>query len=593
MEVHPSSFDSSEMMGLSLGATPLLMKSLDMCRRADQSGIPQLDGQGEVVFVAFPRMEGFDPCSGVMVKLQDEGGKEPFSRLTCHVGADQLGEGGVVKVHGEFLRIFLHYYTQPEFKDRMLELAKAGKSIVLTGHFVGGTTASLTALWLLCQSIASPSRVLCITFGSPLLGNGSLLLAILQESWGGSFCHVVSKFDRISRICLAQVSSVGSPEQLLARDCQRELEELFRTVLSHTERDGATEGGKHLLFWPFGSYLFCSETGAISMDNAASVLEIMHLMLRADSLIDGIKDSLSYEDIASILYEQKLKIRNSNEDGLFESSYESSVSFALQSVGINTQDKNARVCLQKARRMRLAPVLNAADLAVKLGNIHPRMAQIEWYKKRCEEEDQTGYFDAFKEGGTTRREHLVDMNLYKLGAFWDKVILMVEQNEVPQDFTRRKKWKYGSHTYMLLAEPLEIARYYQQGNHLRKGHYIEFGREKRFRVFDKWWQRNMTGDEPRQRNKFAGLTQDPVFWARVEEARDWLNSARQEIDRDRRMQLLERLNVFEEYARGMIERKEVSLDVLFPNSSYTNWATGWRELKARFQRITSGQEAEQ
>ncbi|KAI4369284.1 hypothetical protein MLD38_017743 [Melastoma candidum] len=582
MEICPSWFDGTEMMGQFLRVNPLLMKSWEMCRCASQSGTPQLDVQGEVVFVAFPSGVEVYPRGEVMVTLRDGDERGPFSPLTCHVGVDQAGESHVIKVHGEFLRLFLDRYEQPGFKDKMQELGKAGKPIVLTGHFVGGTTASLTALWLLCQSIASPRQVLCITFGSPLLGNGSLSLAILQESWGGCFCHVVSKFDIITRL-FPWVGSVSSPEQLLAQDSQRDLEELFQTLFSHAEGAAAEEGCKHLMSWPFGSYLLCSKMGAICMDNAASVLEMMYLMLRAGSPTDGTQDDLSYEDIASMPYAQMLTIRNSNEDGLSESSYESSVSFALQSIGIITQDMNARACLQTARRMGLAPVLNAADLAVKLGNIHPRMAQIEWYKKRCEEENRTGYFDAFKEGRAMRREHLVDMNLYKLGAFWDKVILMVERNELPQDFSWRLKWKYAPHTYMLLAEPLEIARYYRQGNHLRRGHYIEFGREKRFRVFDKWWQRNTAGDERTQRNHLAGLTQDPVFWARVEEARELLDIARQEENPGRLRQLLEGLCRFEEYAVGMIERKEVSPDVLFPNSSYTKWATGWGELKPRFQ----------
>lgn len=242
----------------------------------------------------------------------------------------------------------------------------------------------------------------------------------------------------------------------------------------------------------------------------------------------------------------------------------------------------ARACLQTARRMGLDPVLNAAELAVKLGRIHPCMAQLEWYKKRCEEEDRIGYYGAFKEGHTMRRDYTVDMNLYKLGAFWDKVITMVERNQVPQDFTRRLKWKYAPHTYMLLAEPLEIARYYRQENHLRKGHYIEFGRQKRFRVFEKWWQRNTAGEEPSQRNRLASLTQDPVFWAKVEEARERLEDARQERDLGRLTSLLEGLNGFEEYAAGMIERMEVSPDVLLQNSSYTQWAADWNASKSHF-----------
>ena len=126
----------------------------------------------------------------------------------------------------------------------------------------------------------------------------------------------------------------------------------------------------------------------------------------------------------------------------------------------------------------------------------------------------------------------VNMNRHKLARFWNNVIEMGERNELPQDVAVRAKWVNASHFYKLLVEPLDIAEYYGKGMHTTKGHYIQHGREKRYEIFDRWWKDAMgnTEENNERRSKFASLTQDSCFWARVEEARDWLNSVRSESD---------------------------------------------------------------
>lgn len=243
----------------------------------------------------------------------------------------------------------------------------------------------------------------------------------------------------------------------------------------------------------------------------------------------------------------------------------------------------AKDCLKMARRMGRTPNLNSAKLAIKLSEVVPYRAQIEWYKVSCDEsDDQIGYYDCFKQRETSRRDSTVDLNRYKLASFWNRVIDMLEKNELPHDFHRRAKWVNTSQSYKLLVEPLEIAEYYRKGMHRVNGHYLSHGRERRFEIFDRWWrERRVSEEENNQRSKFASLTQDSCFWARVEEAKEWLDEARQESDRKVLALLWEKIHAFERYASKLVESKEVSKDVVAKNSSYSKWVKECRALKSQ------------
>lgn len=240
-----------------------------------------------------------------------------------------------------------------------------------------------------------------------------------------------------------------------------------------------------------------------------------------------------------------------------------------------------------ARRLGRKPNLNAANLAISLSKITPYRAELEWYKKTCDEsDDQMGYYDSFKQSGPSKKAHRVNMNRHKLAVFWNKVIYMFENNDLPYDFHRRNKWVNASLFYKLLVEPLDIAEYYRSGMHKIKGHYLNRGRERRYRIFDKWWnERPDKGEENTKRSEFAGLTQDSLFWARLEEAREWLANLRSKNDARTLDLLWTNINGFERYASDLVERKEVSKDVIAKNSSYTLWVEDLRELKSQMQQI--------
>ncbi|KAL0449879.1 UNVERIFIED_CONTAM: Lipase-like PAD4 [Sesamum latifolium] len=606
------------MLATYLASTPLLEESWRLCGRANADAHQSflLHRAAEVAYVAFSGVQVVD-CSEEscrsLVELESGGGKGVFSGTFCGGGGGGGGgdqEQEPVMVHGGLLQLFLFFYHSQNFQNKILEVLNSSKSVIFTGHSLGGALASLSALWLLsiAQTISPSINILCITYGSPMLANESFSQAILQERWGGNFCHVVAQHDIVPRLLFAPASpfvahlralfkfwqlSMSSPvfKQLASQLSYENYAELLDKVLACVEersRSGRNGGGARS-FWPFGSYMFCTENGAICLDNTMAIVKLLHLMLAKGSAEACVYDHLMYEDYVGKVCWQFLRRKSSAELPYFpESSNEVGIALALQSSGIATQEPaygTARNCLAMARKLGCKRNLNNAKMAVSLAKISPLRAQIEWYKAFCDSsDDQLGYYDWFKRRTASKRGSKVNMNRIRLGQFWDELINMLETNQLTHDFHKQPKYVNASHFYKLLVEPLEIAEYYRTGMHKKKGHYIEHGREKRFKIFDKWWRDRKVGkEESNPRSRFASLTQDSCFWARVEEARDNIYQITGEMDSGRRSFLLDKIEKFDRYAREMIERKEVSVDVLAKNSSYNLFKEECKELKAKMQ----------
>ncbi|PQP92402.1 lipase-like PAD4 isoform X1 [Prunus yedoensis var. nudiflora] len=558
MDTEASPFESSEMVASFLASTPLLSEAWQLCSVANTAAAAPYGGFvplqiGDVGYFAFS-------SNGIMTSSPSSSSEEEYSRFSRNLVA--LGGAGhdlfspltnnneeeeAVMVHEGLLNLFLRCFQAVQ--NQMVEVTKNSRSIVITGHSIGGTTASLCALWLLSylQSVSSSLSVLCITFGSPLLGNESLSRAILRERWGGNFCHVVSKYDIMPRLLFAPLASCTTQLHLLL---QHWTAPQFGNLAAHLQE--ASEAG---------------EEGATSNPSCC------------------IEDHLKYGEYVGKFCSQFLNKRSFMQGELPQSSWDAGVALALQSLGISGQEsasEPAKECLKIARRLGRTPNLKSADLAVRLSRITPYRAEIEWYKGSCDKSDEKlGYYDAFKLRGSSKRGDKVNMNRHKLAAFWNGVIEMLDKNELPHDFHRRSKWVNASQFYMLLVEPLEIAEYYRSNMHRRKGHYLKHGRERRFDIFDRWWREKRVNEEKNsKRIKFAGLTQDSCFWAKVEEARDCVAKVRSESDARKQDSLRDSINNFVMYADRLVERKEVSEDVVAKNSSYKKLLEELTELRS-------------
>ncbi|CAL0305260.1 unnamed protein product [Lupinus luteus] len=602
-----SSFETSEVLATCLASTPLLSESWRLCSVANATApwsfvTEQSGGGGGTVYVAFSSAQmmanGWECSWRNMTQLENMG---ELPRFWCHRNKEVEEP---VMVHQGILDLFLSFSNS--FQHQIMAIIGNGntKSIVVTGHSIGGAIASLCTLWLLSylQHISSSLSLLCITFGSPLLGNKSFSNAILKQKWATNFCHIVSNHDIMPRLLFAPTIphtsqlnhllqfwqlSMTSPcfGKLAVQVSENEKAELFNSVMSYLHaatQDG--EGCESFLFHPFGSYLFVSEDGALCVDSPIIVIKMMHLTFATSSPDSSIEDHLKYGEYVNKLSLQFLVQRNSMQVSISESSYEAGLEFAVQSAGIANQDsaiEPAKECLKIARRIGPSPTQNVAHLAVTLSKVVPYRAEIEWYKAWCDDQsDEMGYYDMFKRRGSSKRGMKVNMNRHKLARFWDKVINMLETNELPGDFERIPKWYNASQFYKLLVEPLDIAEYYGKEMDRAKGHYIKHGRDRRYKIFDRWWKERVdTREENNGRSKFASLTQDSCFWARVEEAREWLNNVRSECDTRELAVLWGNIENFENYAMKLVENKEVSQDVLAKNSSYSMWLEDLREMR--------------
>ncbi|KAJ6397287.1 hypothetical protein OIU77_018321 [Salix suchowensis] len=86
-----------------------------------------------------------------------------------------------------------------------------------------------------------------------------------------------------------------------------------------------------------------------------------------------------------------------------------------------------------------------------------------------------------------------------------------------------------------------------------------------------------------KRSKFASLTQDTCFWAKVEKARDLLDALRSTSDPIQRARYWREIDSFASSAKTLVENKEVSIDVVAKNSSYSLWLKDYNELKSQME----------
>ena len=87
--------------------------------------------------------------------------------------------------------------------------------LIITGNSLGGSVASLFTLSLLeTLDLTTTKCPLCITFGSPLIGDDGLQKAISKyPTWSSCFLHIVSDQDPIPRVLLSLHNSTGSASQ--------------------------------------------------------------------------------------------------------------------------------------------------------------------------------------------------------------------------------------------------------------------------------------------------------------------------------------------------------------------------------------------
>ncbi|GLJ28544.1 hypothetical protein SUGI_0561650 [Cryptomeria japonica] len=494
-------------------------------------------------------------------------------------------------VHSGAFNRFLHILESKDFKAKMQGLKE--QTVIFVGHSVGGAVAALATLWFLEKRFRNSSSF-CITFGSPLVGNATLHEAIGREDWLDRFCHVVSKYDIVPRMHLAPLESIKMPLDAIVPNWRNKMGQdhvaplqlsipeacriLLENVLKYTStiaNNYPGESGVRSPFVPFGTYMFCSTHGAACIEGSEAVLKMLHLTMRSHEGIPDdqtahvcISEHTDYGRMLEVITEELL---NASQIANFvANSFELGIALELDAMGVEAQDDHAFLALRKAGEEKNEQDINIEKLNMELSKHQSYMAQLEWYKMRSKD-NGPGYYDAFKQI-VERKDFYVNLARKRLEEFWDKIIEMEEKHVLPIDFRTRNKWINAGTAYRRLVEPLDIADYYRtlKGN---KSYLSDGARPHRHIVLEKWMKekeqtRAGSGRGKKGRTSFASLTEDSIFWARLEEAYKALINPQQEQDMN--ATLKESLE-FEKYAESMIKDKSVSVEVFLEQSSFMIW----------------------
>lgn len=182
------------------------------------------------------------------------------------------------------------------------------KPLIITGHSLGGSVASLFTLWLLNKSYKKieyrkTKFPICLTFGSPLLGDEGLQKAILgRPSWASCFVHVVSTQDPVPGSFLSSHSTI---------DSQSNSESKYKS---------------------FGLYLFCSVYGSACFSEPEFVLE----------LLGTFSSQQPFDDYGLVLEGLKGKtiVRGTHLAGFDNNPLRTGITLQLQALGIHDMQVN-------------------------------------------------------------------------------------------------------------------------------------------------------------------------------------------------------------------------------------------------------------
>ncbi|XP_059077747.1 lipase-like PAD4 [Cryptomeria japonica] len=491
--------------------------------------------------------------------------------------------------------MFLNILRNSDLEIQMDKFSKQRReqTIIFVGHSIGGAVATLATIWLLEKRMRQISSI-CITFGSPLVGDTVLMQSIDCQGWSGNFCHVVSKLDIVPRMLLAPFESIGQhlnsifPQRgsIMGNDSVSLMHpsslEACRKLLDNIKclRESSP-------YKPIGTYMFCSVHGAACIEDPQAVLKMMILTLQSTEekgiAAALISEHISYGDKLRHVIESGYSTKTSNISS--ESSFEMGIALQLEAMGFQTQNNHAFDALKEPEDLKNKLGMDIENLNKKLSERQSEMAELEWYIKTVCEGNSRSLYDVFRDLDE-KKESRVNLIRISLRNFWDDIIDMVKNHQLPNDFRYQNKWINAGTAYRRLLEPLDIAAFYHLQN--ERESYLSIGnRPVRHMVLEKWLNdknQTRTGRDRRPRTKFASLTEDSCFWAHVEEAAKDLTNLQQEQERHQviNAHLKESLETFEVYVSKMIEEKSISKDVFLEQSSFMIWWNKYREFQLQY-----------
>ncbi|KAL1820660.1 hypothetical protein ACET3Z_015529 [Daucus carota] len=415
------------------------------------------------------------------------------------------------------------------------------KPLIITGHSLGGSVASLFTIWLLNNSYKKieyrkTKYPICLTFGSPLLGNEGLQKAISgRPAWDSCFVHLVLKHDPVPGLFL----------------------------LPHNTIDSVSNSKN--LYKSFGLYLFCSESGVACFSEPEFVLEILRIFSSQNR--PSCDYGLVLEDLKG-----KAIVRGTRLAGFDNIPLCTGITLQLQAIGIHdmqTQLQNNDMIRRIETKQKEFFERKAYEVGLdeSLKKMKTEMAYMEWYKKMTR--IRGGYYDTFKSSTRNRDESISKAKLVKhqrsLTKCWTNAVYEAKRTD-GKSFPFRLLM--AGNNYRRMVEPLDIAEYYKGYKQGQKDYWAG-GRSEHYILLEKWL--NEMQITPSQRTKNCSFNEDSCFWAHVEEALILVKMLSTEESSPENEDLFRKLNKFEEYVMDSIVKHIVEPEIFLEGSSFRLW----------------------
>ncbi|AES74541.2 putative carboxylesterase [Medicago truncatula] len=439
------------------------------------------------------------------------------------------------------------FFENHQGLDQLKSEVNSSPKLIITGLALGGSIASLFTLLLLDGFDSRKKKPLCITFGSPLIGDKGLQNSISHSSsWNSCFLHVVSSNDPLPR----------------------------KFITDHTSS-----------YVPFGTFLVCHDTYSTCFENSDSVLAVLETSIHDQSQVFG---SVEYRNIVEILHRKAIWKDTANQvQGMnYSDSLQACIGLQLLTLGLiphmqqQQQEIDIITLVEKMENLEknfIKQKREKFDPSKKLNLMKINMAELEMYKTNSKNRN-IGYYDSYKKMNSTD-DHDVVTRHKKLSNYWKKMVqdsLMKPQKE---GASLRTRWLYGGTTYRRMVEPLEIAQFYLNGGK----DYVTTERSSHYKQLEDWLveaaatttSSNVTKDKVE-----SILTLDSCFWAYVEEALISCKKLDEKLSDIEKDEATRKLVEFENYVYGLLKEYAVSPEIFLSESSYMAWWSQYKKIKA-------------
>ncbi|PIA62308.1 hypothetical protein AQUCO_00200359v1 [Aquilegia coerulea] len=489
-----------------------------------------------------------------------------------------VGNAETAVVNESFLRQFETILRASNLQEEVRNAMAENKQIVFTGHSSGGAVAILATIWLLehyKQKEQTQNAPVCVTFGSPLIGDRVFGHAIRRENWDHLFIHFITRQEEIGRAQEAAVffstvmrnaSSVTSHAACLYMGSTNLI---LKSLTSFVELSP---------YKPFGTYIFCTGSGKmVTVKNPDAVLQMFFHCLQLNPEEDirnvahrSLQDHFAYKPEVQgglqrqdTVYLENLEHVPLSIDGA-DNDEKRLIDMALNNLGLSTR---ARICLRAAGELEKQNLQNQDKIDANFSKIEEGLSMLYAYRATSEVLE-VGYYDAFKFQRKTD-DFNANVKRLELAGMWDEIIEMLKRYELPDGFEARKQWVELGTKYRRLVEPLDIANYYRHSKNDDTGPYMIKGRPRRYRYTQRWLEHycNMPPDS----------CLESCFWAEVEEL------CRDDGSKSLFQETKERILRLESEIERWVSRGEISQDVFLEESTFVKW---WKKLPPQHRAVS-------